>query len=338
MCNLCMICGESQATKTNSHIVPSFLIASFTSYNGSGKRDSEVMFTITNSKDSVYTGRCVSDTKIEQLFDRSKLTEERIIEELSNNTVAKDFIFCPQCEKKLADLLESPYAQYSKDNKSIEEEIPLFFWLSVVWRMSMTKEYGFDLGENLNEILRLYLKSYFELKEKQSNVLETVKVVPFRYKILRCKDYCKTGNGFLFAQYKNDVLDIIIGEYILRVSFNLYGEFLNPPFMGAESYFVGTSVNHGTSKEQIVPLKEESFKAIINEFVKNKASLKRNIIEHKLNLIWKKLKQPGIMPVHLKNKFFDNYFDEKVKIGDRHEKNRFAEILFSILSEYFGMK
>lgn len=55
MCDLCMICGENKATKTNSHIAPSFLMASFTSYNGLGKRDSEVMFTITNSKDSEYT-------------------------------------------------------------------------------------------------------------------------------------------------------------------------------------------------------------------------------------------------------------------------------------------
>lgn len=90
-----MICAENKATKTNSHIVPSFLMASFTSYNGFGKRDTEVMFTITNSKDSVYTGRSVSDMKIDQLFDKSKLTEERIENELSKNTVAQDFIFCP---------------------------------------------------------------------------------------------------------------------------------------------------------------------------------------------------------------------------------------------------
>ena len=89
-----MICQENEATKTNSHVIPSFLVTMFTSYNGSGKRDTEVLFSISDTKDSVYTGRAVPDTKLEGLFDTDKLTEERIQEELSKNTVAKDFIFC----------------------------------------------------------------------------------------------------------------------------------------------------------------------------------------------------------------------------------------------------
>lgn len=335
MCKICMICGENKATKTNSHIVPSFLMASFTSYNGSGKRDSEVMFTITNSKDSVYTGRCVSDTKIDQLFDKSKLTEERIENELSKNTVAKDFIFCPQCEKKLADFLESPYAQYCKDCKQIDNDISLFFWLSVVWRMSVTKEYGFDLGEMSNENLRLYLKSYFDVREKGLDVTETVNAVPFRYKLLRCKDYCKSGNGFLFAQYKDGVFDMLIGEYVLRVSFNLQGEFPNPPFMELESIFAGASINHGISTEQVVGLEKDTFKGIDDVFVKYAACLKRKEIEAKLDLIWKKLELPDAMPKQLIGQFFESYFDENVKIGDRHESKRFAEVLTPILASYF---
>ena len=66
MSDVCLICNQNKATKTNSHIVPSFLITSFSSYNSSGKRDSEVLFKITNSIDSVYTGRSVPDTKIEE--------------------------------------------------------------------------------------------------------------------------------------------------------------------------------------------------------------------------------------------------------------------------------
>lgn len=102
MSDVCLICNQKKATKTNSHIVPSFLITSFSSYNSSGKRDSEVLFTISSSIDSVYTGRSVPDTKIEDLFDKDKLTQERIDEELSKNSVAKDFVFCPQCEKRLS--------------------------------------------------------------------------------------------------------------------------------------------------------------------------------------------------------------------------------------------
>lgn len=338
MCNVCMICGENKATKTNSHIVPSFLMFFFTSYNGSGKRDTEVMFTLTNSKDSVYTGRSVSDTKIDQLFDKSKLTEERIQKELSKNMVAKDFVFCPQCEKRPSDFLESPYALYSKEGKLVDDDIPLSFWLSVIWRMSVTKDYGFDLGEALNENLRLYLKSYFDVKEKSFDVTETVKTVPFRYKLLRCKDYCKSENGFLFAQYKDGVLDVVLGEYILRVFFKLYGEFLNSPFMGAETYFVGSSVNHGTNVEQAVDLDIETLKKFVGEFVKYAAYLKRKNVEAKLDLIWKRLELPDAMPNQLKELFFENYYNEDVKIGGRHEEKRFAEVLTPILANYFGVK
>ena len=122
-----MICQENEATKTNSHVIPSFLVTMFTSYNGSGKRDTEVLFSISDTKDSVYTGRAVPDTKIEDLFDTEKLTEERIQEELSKNIVAKDFIFCQQCEKRLADFLESPYAQNQRNGQNINDDVNL--WL-----------------------------------------------------------------------------------------------------------------------------------------------------------------------------------------------------------------
>ena len=36
--------------------------------------------------------------------------------------------------------------------------------------------------------------------------------------------------------------------------------------------------------------------------------------------------------------FFKNYYNEDVKIGDRHDKKRFAEVLTPILAEYFGIK
>ena len=49
MCAKCMICQENEATKTNSHVIPSFLVTMFTSYNGSGKRDTEVLFSISDT-------------------------------------------------------------------------------------------------------------------------------------------------------------------------------------------------------------------------------------------------------------------------------------------------
>lgn len=41
-----------------------------------------------------------------------------------------------------------------------------------------------------------------------------------------------------------------------------------------------------------------------------------------------------MMPTELKKEFFETYYDEKVKIGDRHEEKRFAMVLTRILVKY----
>ena len=99
MCVKCMICQENEATKTNSHVIPSFLVTMFTSYNGSGKRDTEVLFSISDTKDSVYTGRAVPDTKLEGLFDTEKLTEELITAKRKAHTFKNEMCF-PQTKTK----------------------------------------------------------------------------------------------------------------------------------------------------------------------------------------------------------------------------------------------
>ena len=95
----CTICGSADATQKNSHLIPSFMVSKVCSYDGSGKRDKEVMITMSSYQDKVYLG-AVPDTKVEELFDKEKLTEERINKELKDNTATKDYIFCPKCEAK----------------------------------------------------------------------------------------------------------------------------------------------------------------------------------------------------------------------------------------------
>ena len=113
----CLICKKSKATKTNSHIIPSFIVAKVCSYDGSGKRDKEVMFTMTPLEEKLYLG-AIPDTKIEELVDTQKLSDERIEQELRNNTASKDYIFCPECEKNLSVYLETPYAECLQKGKT----------------------------------------------------------------------------------------------------------------------------------------------------------------------------------------------------------------------------
>ena len=130
----CYICGKQEATKKNSHIIPSFLIALIFNYDGSSKRGKEVMVTITPVEEKVYIGE-LPDTKIDTLFDQEKLTDERIESELRINTASRDYIFCPKCENDLSKYLESPYSSDYKNGNNTDPVTAYFFWLSVIWRI-----------------------------------------------------------------------------------------------------------------------------------------------------------------------------------------------------------
>ena len=56
----CAICKELEATKTNSHLIPSFLLTMFSSSDNSGRRDTEILYTIGEYKTTAYIGRSVS--------------------------------------------------------------------------------------------------------------------------------------------------------------------------------------------------------------------------------------------------------------------------------------
>ncbi len=133
----CTLCGIHSATQLNSHIIPSFMIARVCSYDGRGRRDTEVMFTMSTYEDKVYTGQ-IPSTKIEELFDTENLTDERIEDELENNTAAKDNICCPECERNLSVYLEAPYAEHMHRGTQIDGATAYFFWVSIVWRLSIS--------------------------------------------------------------------------------------------------------------------------------------------------------------------------------------------------------
>jgi large subunit ribosomal protein L30 len=163
----CLICHSNKATKTNSHLIPSFLVAQVASYDSSYKRGKEVLVKITPNKRSIYVGE-LPDTKLEELFDTENMSDERINEELKQNPVSEDYVFCPSCEKKLSYYLESPYSTYLQNNASnISTEIHVFFWISVVWRMSILNKYGFKLPELIEKRLNDSLNVFFEQKDKK---------------------------------------------------------------------------------------------------------------------------------------------------------------------------
>lgn len=326
----CCLCQRNKATKTNSHIVPSFLGARVFSYDGSSKRGKEIAFTLTASKQEVHTGDLPS-TKYEELFDENSLTNERI-EELRIDSLAKDYYLCPNCEKLLADYLESPYASSLKNEKEISGDIALFFWISVVWRISITKVLGDWLSTAIENNLRIYLFSFLEQKQMGQDISALIKNTPFVYKVLFNPDYLKENAGFINFK-TNDTHDcaaFLCGDMAVFMG---SGDFIRD-FWGLEEYVENAPINNGLSIENrcIIPIDSfmDAKKAIINEFKKKKMEYDRNL----LNQVWKKLNLEGEMPLELQNEIIFSIHGDGLKLGDRGEVKMWAPIIYKKISNF----
>lgn len=323
----CLICKELEATKTNSHIIPSFLIAMIASYDQSYKRGKELMFRISPYCQKVHTGG-LPDTKLEEIFDVDKLTDERIKNELSKSDVALDFIFCPPCEDKLSVYLETPYSSELLHDGKSNAITALFFWISVVWRMSIAGNNGFKLPQKQEEKLQQFLKCFFELKDKKEDVSHLLPLINFNYRILYCKDFCKNNSGLIFCNYDkhNNVLTIMIGDICICISFDKKELPDNYNFFSLESFFNVASINCGENIEERLAIESENYKEGIKALIKHCSHIKLNEQSKLFDMIWSQCVAPGSMPIPMKKLFIEMLCDENVKLGERYTNQRYVDI------------
>lgn len=336
----CLLCGANPATKTNSHIIPSFMIASVCSYDGSGKRDREVMFTMSTYEDKVYTGD-IPSTKYEELFDMDKLTDERIERELKDNTASKDYIFCPDCEKALADYLESPYGNHLRTKSEIFPHIPYFFWLSIVWRMSISGQFNFRFPLALEQHLGETLHNYLETVKAGGDVSPLINSCLFRYRIIFSPDYLKDEKlaGYFGGHfdYKRVILSLTMGDKILCVTFNEEALPEDYIFLGYERELNAAFVNNGQQEEQLVVVSKDQFAKGIQQMVKETA-LKRLLNEKDVaDAAWNAVGLSGPMPNVIFKELMERLYSEKSKQGDRKSKERYVEV-FNETLQAFGFK
>lgn len=325
----CLLCKKNEATQTNSHIVPSFLGARVFSYDGSGKRGKDIAFTLTATKQRVHTGDLPS-TKFEELFDEESLNENRIID-LKVDSLAKDYYLCPHCEKLLAEHLESPYASFMKSGKQVSGDVAYFFWISVIWRISVTRILGDWLSSDVEESMRIHLFSYLEHKRLGTDTASVAEKVPFRYKILVSPEYLSNDAGFVNFK-TNDTHDsaaFICGDIAIFMGIDNQVN----DFWGLEGYLDEATSNTGIQAENrcIVPMEPfvDAKKAIIQSFVKGKIEYERNV----LNQIWAK-HISGEMPIELQNEIIESIHGEGLKLGDSGEMKLWAPIIFEKMSNY----
>lgn len=335
----CTLCGMRPATKLNSHIIPSFMIARVCSYDGSGNRDKEVMFTMSAYEDKVYTGQ-IPSTKIEELFDTDKLTDERIENELKDNTAAKDNIFCPECERNLSIYLESPYAEYLRNGRQIDGAIAYFFWMSIIWRMSISEQFNFRLPPDLEVHLQEKLLTFINLKEAKQDeeISKLLTTCLFRYRLIDSPDYLHEAAGYFGGRfdYNKNILSLTMGDKILCVTFNEDALPDDYSYIGFEEELKEARINNGFAIERSVVVSTERFEQGIQWMIKETAHKRLLNEKEKADTIWKQLNLPGnSMPNEIFISFIEKLYSEDSKQGDRKTNERYVE-LFNETLQSFG--
>lgn len=222
----CLLCEANQATQTNSHFVPAGLLNT-----NIGKRDYEEAYEISPS----------DPNPVKSFFGRSNLKNTNT--ELKQNLHTADYIFCPDCEKKLS-VIESHVipiltsvisrknpGKYALKKSSTGREyiqvlnedpkIIFLFFLTVIWRQCLQYRLSFGsafLPGRLEENIRLMILPH--LRDHLNGILESVSalnVMP--YAILACIDQLdRTGNMESPIPFYKDPHIFFINDFIFIFS------------------------------------------------------------------------------------------------------------------------
>ena len=153
----CLLCKSRTADAVGSHMVPHCLIEKLFSYDGKKGRDREVVerFTLGKGERQLYIGRNITDEKkIVSLINRN-LRDDEQGETSVHNPLTFDHYFCKHCEERLS-VIEREYANVMRGVKQYHYAVPYLFWMSVTWRMSISKM-GISLPDNHAEKYRSIL-------------------------------------------------------------------------------------------------------------------------------------------------------------------------------------
>lgn len=339
----CAICHSRPANKTNSHLIPSFFIAMVSSIDNSYKRDKELLFTIGQHSTKIYVGRSVKEEDLKDKFD---FIDDERLSEMSKMTAAKDYIFCPHCEKKLGEYLESPWHDHLYKGKNIAPESAYFFWTSLLWRVSMFEGISFKLPTHIEKSLGKRLNYFIQAKDEKKETVPFLNKAPFMYKVLYCKDFSKEHSGFIYLEYdqKSKIASIMLGDVAACFSFHKHGSFEKHSFYGLETTFSNVPINDGHSDEIITPVDSnvfESFGSNIIDKIKTKrlAADRKNILG-----MWKiAIEKFGVnLPPQPTEEFIryviSQLYSESTKTGEKTTRGYFAKCFGHGLEKFYGIQ
>ena len=339
----CAICSLRPADKTNSHLIPSFFIAMISSVDHSYKRDKELLYTINEDITTAYIGRGVREEELLRSFD--SVSDERL-DMMKQNTDSKDYIFCPHCERKLGEYLESPWHDHLFNQRRIEPSNAYFFWVSLLWRISAFEVFYFKLPTHLEEALRKRLNAFIQTKDQKGDTSKIMNKLPFSYKVLYCKDFSKHHEGMIYCEYdrKTKIVSLLLGDVAACFSFNKRKTFDRFSFYGLESKFSEAPVNDGSSQETILSIDADVLNAFNSILIPKIQTIRLKEDKKKILALWdmaiNKLGMPlPQKPVEPFIQFvIKKLYDETVKSGEKTTHEYFAKCFKLGLDRFYNIR
>jgi hypothetical protein len=205
----CLLCKENEADKKGSHIIPHFLLETLINYDGRKGRDKEIVFSFNNLESSVYFGRSVSPEMIDALKGCA-LDEDELKANRDPHVI--DYLFCSDCERKLS-VIEAEYAERHNKGADVHPNISFLFWLSVLWRMSITGDYNISLDADIEEGMRKVLSGNLAF-DRTAILDKQIEIRGWGYLLLRFPadgyESCVVG-----YPYSNSPYLWIVNDYVI---------------------------------------------------------------------------------------------------------------------------
>lgn len=282
----CALCKMREADKTNSHLIPDFLVKRVASVDDKPDRDKELLSEIYDR--GVTRGFATRDVDSGLLRKFFVKPLKEIREENNKTIVVKDYIFCNECEKRLSKFLESPYADTLVSNKKKDEDMPYFFWLSIIWRISKFRILQIDLPTHIVESMGKRLNAYLKAKNNNEDLSHIMCNLPFDYSVIYCKDFSLYGNGGILAEYdkKEKTFLLILGDFILYVYFSKHKRLRLADRYGLADVFANTPTYKEQHKEQRLNVTSEVFKCIYERVVQMFQEEYIQGREQMINFLW----------------------------------------------------
>lgn len=339
----CALCKMREADKTNSHLIPDFLVKRLAGVDDNPDRDKEILHALYlgGIVESMVT-RDVEQNILEEVFGRSL---EDVLNGGNKTIVAKDYIFCSECEKSLSKFLESPYADTLVSNKKKDADIHYFFWLSIIWRIAKFRMFQLDLPTHIVESMGKRLNAYLKAKKNNEDLSHIMCNLPFDYSIIYCKDYSLYGNGGILAEYdkKEKTFLLILGDFVLYAYLSKHKRLRLAAKYGLDDIFVNTHTYGELNKEQVMKVESAVFKYVYCQVIKQ---VKPKYILEKRKLIysfWDKVRENIALdlPPIPSNEFIGFVFNEiylkKAGAGEKESLEFFTKVFCKGLQQIYGI-